>query len=94
MKNTELYCLTLRAGEESLTVSFDDTVAAYAAFEKAAAFALATGIPYCDLWWQETGEVVACLASEEEAVEEEEFFDEYDLEIGFDPYEGDYTWDC
>lgn len=20
--------------------------------------------------------------------------DEYDLEMGFDPYEGGYTWDC
>ena len=33
------------------------------------------------------------LFSEEEEEEDEEPSD-WDLEVGFDPYEGGYTWDC
>lgn len=35
-------------------------------------------------------------SSEEDEVEEEaeDYEDDYDLEVGFDPYAGCYTWDC
>lgn len=26
--------------------------------------------------------------------EPEDYFEDYDLEMGFDPYMGEYTWDC
>lgn len=70
METTQLYYITLVTvtdGHTSdLTVGFDDTEAAYAAFDKACAFAEAVGALHCDLWWGDTGEVVASLASDEE----------------------------
>lgn len=97
METTHLYYITLVTvadGHTSdLTVGFDDTEAAYAAFDKACAFAEAVGVLHCDLWWGDTGETVASLASDEEEDEEPDF-DEADLECGFNPYEGCYDWDC
>ena len=103
METTHLYYITLVTvtdGHTSdLTVGFDDTEAAYAAFDKACAFAEAIGALHCDLWWGDTGEVVASLASDEEDEDSEEEYedfdlDEADLECGFNPYEGCYDWDC
>lgn len=111
--NTNLYCITLREGANDFTVTISGTEAAYEAWRKACDFAEAAGISYCDLWWHNTGEVVASLASDEEDEDWDDAawhdtcddpdpddpdyepdFDEADLECGFNPYEGDYTWDC
>lgn len=99
METTHLYYITLVTVTDGHTsdfeVGFDDTEAAYAAFEKACAFAEAIGALHCDLWWGDTGEVVASLPSDEEDEDDsEEEWDDCDLEVGFDPYLGDYTWDC
>ena len=98
--NTNLYCITLREGADDFTVTISGTEAAYEAWRKACDFAEAAGISYCDLWWYDTGEVVASLDNEDDEDEadleeclEDDFFED-DLEMGFDPYEGDYTWDC
>ena len=61
----------------------------------------AIGATWCDLWWGETGEVVASLREDDEDDDDadleecldEDFFED-GLEMGFDPYEGNYTWDC
>lgn len=74
----------------SFTTGVDGTEAAYEAFRKACDFAEAIGADYCDLWSGETGEVVASLEDDDEDFD----CDDADLECGFDPYEGDYTWDC
>jgi len=44
------------------------------------------------IWDTNTGEIYATCGEDEE----EEFFDDgdWDREIGFDPYEGCYTYDC
>lgn len=104
MEHTFEYYITIttRATGEgfntpSFTVGVDGTEAAYDAWRKACDFAEAIGATWCDLWWGETGEVVASLrdALPENDDEDEDFdCDEADLEMGFDPYEGDYTWDC
>lgn len=64
---------------------------------------------YVNLVWGDTGEVVASLASDEEDEDwddaawhdtcddpdpDDPDWDDCDLEVGFDPYLGDYTWDC
>ena len=75
-----------------LTIGVNGTEAAYDAFHAACDFAKAAGIDCCDLVWGETGEVVAYMRDDDE---DEDFdCDDADLECGFDPYEGDYTWDC
>ena len=113
MESTHLYYITLVSVVDGratdLTAGFDDTEAAYAAFEKACAFAEAIGALHCDLWWGETCEVIASLHDEEDDAaawhdtcddpdpDDPDYMpdcDEADLECGFDPYLGDYTWDC
>ena len=37
-----------------------------------------------------TGEIIAELSAEQE----DDFDGDWDREMGFDPYEGCYTWDC
>ena len=57
----------------------------------------------CCYFWREEGEESRCChweprcsgdipPCEEEEEREEDVYD--DLEMGFDPYEGCYTWDC
>lgn len=55
----------------------------------------------CCYFWREEGEESRCCHWEPRCpgdippCEEEEEEDVYeDLEMGFDPYEGCYTWDC
>ena len=55
----------------------------------------------CCYFWREEGEESRCCHWESRCpgdippCEEEEEEDVYeDLEMGFDPYEGCYTWDC
>ena len=55
----------------------------------------------CCYFWREEGEESRCCHWESRCpgdippCEEEEEDDVYeDLETGFDPYEGCYTWDC
>ena len=84
------YYISLREGSREFTIGVDNTEAAYEAWRRACDFAEAAGISCCDLWWGETGEVVASLQDDEEDYD----CDSADLECGFDPYEGDYTWDC
>ena len=108
MEHTFEYYITIttRATGEgfntpSFTVGVDGTEAAYDAWRRACDFAEAIGATWCDLWWGETGEVVASLREDDEDEDDadleecldEDFFED-DLEMGFDPYEGDYTWDC
>ena len=47
-----------------------------------------------DICDAETGEVVATFDSEPEEVERDWEEGDWDREMGFDPYEGCYTWDC
>ena len=47
-----------------------------------------------DIYDAETGEVVATFDSEPEEVESDWEDGDWDKEMGFDPYEGCYTWDC
>lgn len=102
METTCTYYLTIRLGGESITRGINGTEAAYAAYRKACELAelIDSGEDaWVDLWWGETGEVVASLRDEDEddanldECLEEDFFED-DLEMGFDPYEGGYTWDC
>ena len=88
------YYISLRKGAESFTVGVDNTEAAYDAWRKACDFAEAAGIDNCDLIYGETGEVVAWLGQEYEDDDFDQYCDDASLEMGFDPYEGTYTWDC
>jgi hypothetical protein len=95
MNTTYTYSITIRTRGESYTHEVSGTEAAYAAYRAACDFIDALGATdesYVDLWWTETGEVVESYPEWEEPDEAD--FDEDDLEIGFDPYEGGYTWDC
>ena len=42
------------------------------------------------------GDLAPCEYEDDDDPDEwnEEWYDEPDLETGFDPYEGGYTWDC
>lgn len=90
MNTTHIYSLSLRYCGAELSVGFDDTEEAYAAFGQACELAEAAGLTACDLIWVATGEVVASYEEEDD----ESDFDEADLECGFNPYEGCYDWDC
>ena len=73
----------------------DGTEAAYACWRATKIIAEITGRSAC-LVWDETGEVVETFNDEDEGEEHltEEDLNEAMLEMGFDPYEGGYTWDC
>ena len=76
--------------------TIEGTECAYAAYRKACEFAEIVG-KTASLVWAETGEVVASSDDENDEDEghlSEEDLDEAVLEMGFDPYEGGYTWDC
>ena len=68
----------------------DGCEAAYEAYRAACVLAAAAGAVTAAIWDTETTEVLADLASEDEA---EDYEPDYD-ECGFDPYEGCYTFDC
>jgi hypothetical protein len=53
-----------------------------------------TGMTALDQW--ELTHPLDDLVVLEEEDDEDEYLDyeDYDLEMGFDPYEGCYTWDC
>ena len=67
--------------------------AAWEAYNKAIAFADAVGaqVDLCDA---ETLEVIASTWQEPEWDGEGDLEEPYDLDMGFDPYEGCYTYDC
>ncbi len=112
MEHTFEYYITIttRATGEgfntpSFTTGVDGTEAAYDAWRKACDFAEAIGATWCDLWWGETGEVVASLREDEDeddlGFDDDLFNDDApiewndeELECGFNPYEGCYDWDC
>lgn len=69
------------------------------ALEKASELFEFNGCDHADIINAETGELLAVCEDfiapkDEPNEEEEERFSEYMDEIGFDPYSGDYTWDC
>lgn len=68
--------------------------AAYTCYEAAKTIAEMTG-QTCSLVWSETAEVVASF---DPNGDEDEDYDTIDAdtyyEMGFDPYEGCYTYDC
>lgn len=93
-ETTATYSITIRTRSESYTHEVRGTEAAYAAYRAACDFIDALGATddsYVDLWWTETGEVIE---SYPEWDGDEGDADDADLEVGFDPYEGCYTWDC
>lgn len=65
--------------------------AAWDAYRKAVALCELTNAG-CDLVDAETGEVIESFGYDAE--EPEDTDEPYDLEYGFDPYEGCYTFDC
>ena len=72
----------------------EGTECAYSAYRKACEFAEIVG-KTASLVWAETGEVIASSDDEEEDPwDEDEEYLNGDEEMGFDPYEGCYTWDC
>lgn len=67
---------------------------AYEVYKKTAELAELLG-KTASLVWDETGEEVATSDPEEEDLDlDEEWGDDGNLESGFDPYEGCYTYDC
>lgn len=70
--------------------TIEGTEVAYAAYRKAAELAEIIG-KTASLVWVETGEVVAY--SDDEDDYDHDYEPDAD-EVGFDPYEGCYTWDC
>lgn len=82
----------------------DGAEATYACWEATKTIAEMTGRSAC-LVWDETAEVIETFNDEDEWDEDEEHLSEEDLneaihemglddEVGFDPYEGCYTFDC
>ena len=71
--------------------------AAYACFEAAKTIAEMTNRTAC-IVWDDTGEILDDFGEEEEfecvCEADDEYFDECDLEEGYDPYMGCYTGDC
>lgn len=65
--------------------------AAWNAYRKAVALCELVNVG-CDLIDAETGEVIESF--DYDAEELEDTGEPYDLEYGFDPYEGCYTYDC
>lgn len=93
METIYTYYLTIRFGSECITRGINGTEAAYAAYRKACELVeLLDGGEgaWVDLCWGETGEVVESFPEWDDDFD----CDEDDLEVGFDPYEGGYTWDC
>lgn len=80
---------------ESVNFPVCGTEAAWEAYSLAARFADFVG-GEAALVDGETAEVIAdTLAYDEDDEDEEEaFFEPTDLEMGFDPYDGCYTYDC
>ena len=66
------------------------------ALEKAQEFFEFDGCDHADIINAETGELLAVCDEfiEADDIEEDEEFEDYMDEVGFDPYEGCYTWDC
>lgn len=82
--------------ENNVVAIVTGTECAYAVYRKTAEIAEMLG-QSARLVWNASGEVVASTDDEDDEDEghlSEEDLDEAVLEMGFDPYEGGYTWDC
>lgn len=84
------------------TISYD--VESFGSLDDALAFAeeeidMRQQATFASIWDSNTGEVYATCSSDDESPTEEDDPD-YDLDWGynedegFDPYAGEYTWDC
>ena len=71
----------------------DGAEATYACWEATKTIAEMTGRTAI-LVWDETGEEIETFGDEEDEWDEDEEYLNGDEEMGFDPYEGCYTWDC
>lgn len=50
---------------------------------------------FATIWDSNTGEVYASCSWDDESIPEEDYGDwDYNEDEGFDPYLGEYTWDC
>ena len=50
---------------------------------------------FATIWDSNTGEVYASCSWDDESIPEEDYSDwDYNEDEGFDPYLGQYTWDC
>lgn len=50
---------------------------------------------FATIWDSNTGEVYASCSWDDESIPEEDYGDwDYNEDEGFDPYLGQYTWDC
>lgn len=50
---------------------------------------------FASIWDSNTGEVYASCSWNDESIPEEDYGDwDYNEDEGFDPYLGQYTWDC
>ena len=50
---------------------------------------------FASIWDSNTGELYASCSWDDESTPEEDYGDwDYNEDEGFDPYMGEYTWDC
>lgn len=50
---------------------------------------------FASIWDANTGELYATCSWDDESIPEEDYGDwDYNEDEGFDPYMGEYTWDC
>jgi hypothetical protein len=77
----------------SPVAAVDGCEVAYECYRAAKTIAEITGNTAC-LVWNETGEEVESFGDDEDEWDEDEEYLNGDEEMGFDPYEGCYTYDC
>ena len=88
------YSITFHSGESEYDVeNFGSLDAALAyAQEEIDVRCQAT---FASIWDTNTGEVYASCSWDDESIPEEDYGDwDYNEDEGFDPYLGQYTWDC
>jgi len=88
------YSITFHSDESEYDVenfgSLDDAIA-YAQEE----IDVRCQATFATIWDSNTGEVYASCSWDDESIPEEDYGDwDYNEDEGFDPYLGQYTWDC
>lgn len=88
------YSITFHSDESEYDVenfgSLDDAIA-YAQEE----IDVRQQATFATIWDSNTGEVYASCSWDDESIPEEDYGDwDYNEDEGFDPYLGQYTWDC
>ena len=88
------YSITFHSGESEYDVenfSSLDAAIAYAQEE----IDVRCQATFASIWDSNTGEVYASCSWDDESIPEEDYGDwDYNEDEGFDPYLGQYTWDC